>query len=138
MCFHNWKVLNDSISLINLSPEFSIYALGSCCSPYQNLIVRKRKNKIIFREVDDELSTGKLIGIYLNKNRQISGLLFQGYSNSNGAFKGLNSTYNLKYNITEKGIFPDEILNVRGGEPFDKNDLYIKNICDLGLKNVIF
>jgi hypothetical protein len=130
--------INDSISLINLSPEFAIYSMGTCCSPYQNLIVRRRGNLIVFQEVKDELIGGKLLGVYLKQNGNIDGILIQGYSNDYGNFKGLNSNFNLKYKITKKGIIPEEILNVRNGEPFDKNDTIEKEIKDFGVQSVYF
>jgi len=130
--------INDSISLINLSPEFAIYALGTCCSHYQNLIIRKQNNSIIFSEVDDELIGGELLGIYAGEYGKIEGLLIQGYSNSNGAFNGLNSTYNVNYKITEKGIVAEELINVRNGEPFDKNDTIGRDLKDFGIKSVHF
>ncbi len=126
--------LNDTISLINLSPEFALYPVGSCCSPYQNIIIRKRNNSIYHFGVDDELINGKILGVYANNKGKVRGILIAGYSNSNGAFNGLNANYSLKYDIDLKGIIASEVLNVRGGEPFDKHDLP----KDIYKKNVLF
>jgi len=130
--------LNDSITLVNLSPGFAIYALGTCCSDYQNLILRKRNNAVIYSLAQDELIPSKLLGIYAKSNGTISGLLMQGYSNNYSSFFGLNSTYTAKYDITEKGIIPVEITNVRNGEPFDKNDKISKNLKDFGAISYYF
>ncbi len=130
--------INDSISLINLSPEFAIYGLGTCCSHYQNLIIRRSGNSILFEEIEDELIGGKLLGVYLEQNGKIDGILIQGYSNDYGKFEGLNSQFNLKYKITKKGIIPEKILNVRNGEPFDKNDPIEKEIIDFGVQSIYF
>lgn len=130
--------MNDSITLVNLSPVFNIYALGTCCSHFQNLILRKRNNSICYSIAEDELVHGKLLGIYVKGKGNISGLLIQGYSNNNSDFYGLNSTYNLKYEITDRGIIPVEISNVRNGEPFDKNDSIVNKLEDLGAKEYFF
>ncbi len=130
--------INDSISLINLSPEFAIYAMGSCCSNYQNLILKKRNNSIIFTECEDEIMPGKLLGVYLEENGKISSILIQGFSNNHYDFYGLNSTYNVKYDITEKGIIPVGIINVRNGEPFDKNDTDSLGLKENGMNSYYF
>jgi hypothetical protein len=130
--------INDSISLISLSPEFSIQANGTCCSHYQNLIIKRRGSSLIFKEIDDQLTNGKLLGVYLDHKGKIDGLLIQGFSNNNGEFKGFNSTYNLKYKVNSKGIFAEEILNVRSGEPFDKNDINPEKINSFGVHSVYF
>ena len=126
--------LNDTISLINLSPEFALYPIGSCCSPYQNIIIRKRNNAIYHSDINDELISGKFLGVYANNRGEVNGLLIEGYSNSNGDFKGLNANYTLKYDVIKTGIIASEVINVRGGEPFDKND----QPKDIYKKNVVF
>ncbi|MBK8444277.1 MAG: hypothetical protein IPL35_13040 [Sphingobacteriales bacterium] len=126
--------INDSISLINLSPEFTIYALGTCCSPYQNLLIKKSGDSIV---VFDELHQGKLLGVYISETAKINGLLFQGQSNDIGNFESLNGTYNYKYKVNTEGIIFDKITNVRNGEPFDKNDKDISD-KDFEIKSVYF
>lgn len=129
--------LNDSISLVNLPDGLGMYGSGTCCSTYQILVLRKRNNSIIYSSTYDELEPGKLLGIYADNTGIITGLLIQGYSSSQGQFYGLNSTYNVKYDITSKGIIPVEIINVRNGEPLDKNDRYI-DLKALSLKSYDF
>jgi len=130
--------LNDSISLVNLSAELAVYPLGTCCSPRQNLIIRKRNNSICYNLAEDELLPGRLLGIYVNNSGKISGLLMQNYSNNYSDFYGLNSSYNLRYNVSESGIIPIEILNVRNGEPFDKNDTSGCKLMDFGIKSYYY
>ena len=113
----------DDISLLCLSPDFATYALGSCCSPYQNFLIQKSKDSII---ILFELQMAELLGVYYNNSDQISGLLFQGYSRINGVFKALNGPYNFRYNVNELGLYCNKIENVRRGEPFDASDEYRK------------
>lgn len=127
--------INDSISLVSLSPDLSIYALGNCCSPYQNLLVKKVKDKVV---VFDELNRGRLLGVYLSRLNKINGFLFQGFSNQYSDFERFSGMYNYRYNVNEYGIIFDKIINVRNGEPFDKKDQLISDDGLMEVKNISF
>lgn len=109
----------EDVSLLCLSPIFNIYPLGTCCSPYQNFLIQKSKDSITILH---ELHSAQLLGVFVNDSKRISGLFFQGYSNSHGDFKGLNASYNFRYQVSEEGLICDKIENVRNGEPFDDKD----------------
>lgn len=123
------KYSKKKYTLLSLGYLFSFQTWGSNYTGNENYLISQKQDSIILLA---ELPQGILRGVYFNKEKKITKLIFEDFCNSYNEYNAFGSNYLYELQIKEKSISFSKVLNVRNGEPLDYTD---KTDCFEELKN---